>query len=291
MNMKMKMKKALLVGINYIGIPSIQLNGCIHDIINMRNMLIDAYGYESSNIVMLRDDDPNLLNKPTVDNILRQLQLLASQSANLEEIWVHYSGHGSQLPQVGSDEISGKDQVIIPVDYQSNGVITDNQLLSIVKSIKCRAFLLFDSCHSGTVCDLPWSFQCTSNNTYSRTPNNNVVITNPNIFMMSGCRDAQTSADTSNALLNQSVGAFTNAFIECLRDNQHNISVMLLYRQICIKLMTNGYSQVPLLSSSSTNPIYTLNRSKAINLNANPKYTIVNAKYTIQSMMKSILYP
>ena len=278
----MYMKKALLIGINYQSIPSISLNGCINDTINIRNVLIDAYGYNPSNIVMLRDDSSN---QPTRYNIMQQLQLLAAQSSNLEEIFILYSGHGSLINQNGNDtESTGMDQIIIPVDYQTRGIIRDNDLLAIIKNIKCRAILLFDSCHSGTICDLPWSFQCTTNETYSRMQNNNVVITNPNIFMMSGCKDMETSMDTSSALLRESVGAFTNAFIECLRNNQHNMSIMLLYRDICTNLMNAGFSQVPLLSSSSMNPSYVITRSAIINSkNANPQYTIAN-------VMKSILY-
>ena len=279
------MKKALLIGINYKSIPSIALNGCINDTINMRNVLIDAYGYDQANIVMLRDDSLNPLMQPTRNNIMRQLQLIALQSSGLEEVWIHYSGHGSLINQIGNDtEDTGMDQVIIPVDYKTGGIIIDNDLLSIVKNIKCRAILLFDSCHSGTVCDLPWSFQCTNNTTYSRTQNNKVVIANPNIFMISGCKDLQNSVDTTSVLLNESVGAFTNAFIECLRNKRHNVSIMLLYRDVCANLMSTGFTQVPLLSSSSMNPSYVINRSAVTNSpNANPKYTIVNA-------MKSIIY-
>jgi len=51
------MKKALLIGIDYIDVSGVSLKGCINDAINMRNMLIDAYDYEPENIVMLRDDD------------------------------------------------------------------------------------------------------------------------------------------------------------------------------------------------------------------------------------------
>jgi len=254
-------------------------------------MLIDAYGYEHSNVVMLRDDILNPSMLPTVVNIIQQLQMIAAQSANLEEIIIHYSGHGSQINQIGNDEPTGMDQVIIPLDYQTNGVIVDYQLLSIIKNIKCRCILLFDSCHSGTVCDLPWSFQCTAPTTYSRTKNNAVVITNPNIFMISGCKDTETSDDTSSILLHEAVGAFTNAYIECLRNAQHNISIMLLYRDICVNLMQNGFKQVPLLSSSSMNPSYVINRSISAKPNvANPKYSIVNATAAVKTVMKSIIY-
>ena len=285
------MKKALLIGLNYTSIPPIKLRGCINDIVNMRNMLIDAYGYQHSNIVMLRDDILNPPMLPTVVNIIQQLQILAAQSANLEEIIIHYSGHGSLIKQIGNDEPTGMDQVIIPLDYQTNGVIVDYQLLSIIKNIKCRCILLFDSCHSGTVCDLPWSFQCTAPTAYSRTQNNKIVIANPNIFMISGCKDMETSDDTINILLHEAVGAFTNAYIECLRNAHHNISIMLLYRDICVHLMQNGFKQVPLLSSSSMNPSYVIRRSISVNPNvANPKYTIVNTKSAVKTLMKSIIY-
>jgi hypothetical protein len=74
-------KKALLVGINYYN-TSNELHGCIDDIVNMRNALIDAYNYPVGNIVMLRDDQPALL--PTRFNILAQLSSLVQQSSQLE---------------------------------------------------------------------------------------------------------------------------------------------------------------------------------------------------------------
>ena len=64
------MKKALLIGINYINDPDSSLQGCIEDVINMRNMLIDAYDYDVSNILTLRDDAIVTENQPTRDNII-----------------------------------------------------------------------------------------------------------------------------------------------------------------------------------------------------------------------------
>ena len=67
------MKKALLIGINYYSLPDIKLNGCIYDIINMRNMLIDAYDYSNNNIIMLRDDVSNSSAQPTKANIMNSM--------------------------------------------------------------------------------------------------------------------------------------------------------------------------------------------------------------------------
>ena len=96
------MKFALLIGSNYRNIPNARLYGCINDIINIKNMLIDAYDYINSNIIMLRDDKPNLL--PTRANIINNLTNVINESANYEELWIHYSGHGSQYIDDNFDE-------------------------------------------------------------------------------------------------------------------------------------------------------------------------------------------
>ena len=170
------MKKALLIGINYYSLPDIKLNGCIYDIINMRNMLIDAYDYSNNNIIMLRDDVSNSSAQPTKANIMNALNSLIAQSSSLEEIWIHYSGHGSQLPDFNKDEAIGYDSILVPIDYTTKGFIVDDDLLSIIKNSKCRTIILSDSCHSGTVFDLPYSYEFQSGNTFSRTLNNKINI-------------------------------------------------------------------------------------------------------------------
>lgn len=49
-------KKRALLNEKRCNNPENTLNGCIDDIINVRNVLIDAYNYDVSNITMLRDD-------------------------------------------------------------------------------------------------------------------------------------------------------------------------------------------------------------------------------------------
>jgi hypothetical protein len=212
--------------------------------------------------------------------------LLAAQSANLTELWIHYSGHGSQIRDTNGDELDKIDEVIIPLDYQTNGVITDDELLNIIKTIKCRTILLFDSCHSGTVCDLTWLFEYKSANTYSKTQPNKTVIANPNIFMFSGCKDNQSSLDIYSVETRQAVGAFTNTFIECLRKMNHNIDIMLLYRDICVSLSQQTNVQYPLLSSSSTTPKYVFKRELLSNV-ATP--ALNDAKSIVQQNMKTLM--
>jgi len=250
------MKKALLIGINYTDISGIPLKGCINDIINVRNMLLDAYNYDSDNIIILRDDDNIKFIQPTHSNIIEQLSILVEDSVNLEEIWLHYSGHGSQIQnQYFNLQNLEKEQVIIPIDYLKNGCIVDDELFGIIKNIKCKAHLMFDCCHSGTVCDLPWKTEYNiETDTINTIKINDSTIDNPNIYMISGCKDEQTSNDTTNEL-DQRMGAFTNALTECLRKRHHNTDILTLYKDICIYLNGMGYSQVPVLSQSQGNQV------------------------------------
>jgi len=246
---------ALLIGIDYIANPEHSLKGCINDILVVRNMLIDAYDYDVSDIIIMRDDSGDFI-QPTKSNILNKLNNLVNQSENLEEIWFHYSGHGSQL-QTQNSEMR---EIIIPCNYQEEGVIQDAELFLLIQQIvsPCRAIMIFDCCHSGSICDMPWTFEY-ANSEYMITHTNPINIANQNIYVFSGCRDNQKSADSINTL-DQAVGAFSNALVESLRASHHNISVMDLYKNTCVFLWNNGYSQNPLLSSSSKTPTYIIRK-------------------------------
>jgi hypothetical protein len=281
-------KKALLIGIDYTSIPSVALNGCIYDVININRMLVDAYDYRSANITVLRDDINNPTTLPTKANIMNNLISLASQSANLEEVWIHYSGHGSQIPDKNKDEISGYDSILVPLDYQSKGFIVDDDLLNIIKTFACKTILMFDSCHSGSVCDLPWSFQYVSPTNWIKTKNNSATINNPNIFMFSGCKDDQTSADAYFKSDKCAAGAFTNALITGLRYYRHNVSISNLYQYICNYLKSGGFTQLPILSTTTQTPNFTFQRAS---IEPAP-LSAVSLSYTnsqISKTMKSII--
>ena len=286
------MKKALLVGINYTSIPDITLNGCIDDIVNVRNVLIDAYDYQAENIVLLRDDIQDARFLPTYNNILAQLKLLAQQSSSLDEIWVHYSGHGSQIKNIiisMDGNPNQLDSILVPLDYRETKFILEDDLIAIIKNIKCRTIMAFDCCHSGgSICELPYSVEYLSPTSYKNKKNNNVILKNPNIFVFSGCRENQTCADTYSVVLGEAVGAFTNAFIECLRKSRHNTSLLLLYRDICVTLANSGFEQVPVLSLSSNSTPYVLTRASPI-MPINSVQTN-NTSMSIKKNLREILY-
>jgi len=252
-------KRALLIGANYTATPSVQLSGCINDIVNVRNTLIDAYGYQDANIIMLRDDDKTRL--PTRKNISYFItQVINSSTAN-DTLWVHYSGHGTQVRDTNGDEADGFDECIVPCDYNSAGIITDDELFTTIKNAKCQLVLCFDSCHSGTVCDLQYSINYNGSNLTKVVNSASRSIPNPNIVMLSGCTDSQTSADSYSNTAKQGVGAFTQTLLETLRSSDHNIAILPLYTALCANLRAYGFTQIPVLSSSVASPVFQFAKS------------------------------
>jgi hypothetical protein len=250
------MKRGLFIGINYNAFPNAHLNGCINDAINMRAALESKYGYSPENSVSLHDDMADAETQPTRANILGHLRAIAAASANCVEVWIHYSGHGGQARDATGKEEDGLNETVLPCDYPSAGIITDDEVFGIIKTIKCRAVIIFDSCHSGSMCDLEWQYDYTSGNLFRRTrPNPANKIANTGIVMMSGCKDAQTSADTINVTQTQFVGAFSEAITDVLNRNC-TVALPVLYKSVCELVLSRGFSQRPVLSCSAMTPTY-----------------------------------
>lgn len=76
--------------------------------------------------------------------------------------FLHYSGHGGQVPDLGGDRASGFDDTIVPVDYAVNGQL-DSSLLHrhLVSRLppSSTLFAIFDCCHSGSVIELPFVYR------------------------------------------------------------------------------------------------------------------------------------
>lgn len=257
----MSIKRAILIGSNYTATPSATLQGCIHDILNVSYTLIDAYGYRPENITFLRDDVKTSL--PTRANILATLKSAMAASANYSELWIHYSGHGTQVKDANGDELGGDglDEAIVPSDFMKAGMITDDEIFGILNTSKCRTLVFFDSCHSGSACDLPYSINYTNGAFVKSVSSRNTNMPNPNIIMMSGCRDPQTSADAYNDFAKSAEGAFTMSLLTVLRKNDHNADVMKIYGDICAGLILNRFAQIPVLSSSVQTPSYQFSRA------------------------------
>jgi hypothetical protein len=283
-----KQKCALLIGINYDNDASLKLNGCVNDVFAMSNMLIDVYGYSKSNVTIMHDSaSPNLL--PNRANILRELATIIAKSQNSSEIWIHYSGHGTHIRDINRDEVDGRDEAIVPSDVYTNGTITDDQLLEIFSQSKCLTYLMFDCCHSGSICDLQWRFEYVpSRRNYIRYNESRRVLSNQNIVMISGCRDNQTSADAYNIEEKMAMGAMTNALIDSIRANNYNATMLKIYADMCGWLKNKGHTQFPCLSSSNPSPTAFRLARQTRQLQSQTQFQ--SSKQILQSSMRGLMF-
>mmetsp|Transcript_33125 Transcript_33125/g.68088 ORF Transcript_33125/g.68088 Transcript_33125/m.68088 type:complete len:246 (+) Transcript_33125:429-1166(+) len=151
-------KRAVLIGINYVGQQG-ELSGCHNDVKNINSYLQEVLGFERENMKVLMDD--GMHEEPTFENIVRAFKWVVKESAPGDTVWIHYSGHGGRLEDQDGDEDDGYDETLIPIDFQSEGQIRDDDLLKYLVQPMCEGVTmtcLMDCCHSGTVLDLPYRF-------------------------------------------------------------------------------------------------------------------------------------
>lgn len=259
-------RKALLVGCNYPGSEA-PLNGCMNDVFNIKRFLIDHFGYEEGNICVLGDSESSdgqvgeALS--TRANIIRYIEWLVSDAEPDDSLFFHYSGHGSNQDDLDGDEYDGKDESICPTDYATAGVLVDDELHALlVRPLPEGAGLtaLFDSCHSGSVLDLPWTYETSGaikepDDLQGEAEDEAVAIdahqkrfkwSPADVISLSGCRDSQTSADATFGGVPS--GALSYAFIRAFAKFPQMTYAQLL--KAIHNELRGKFDQKPQLSSS-----------------------------------------
>ena len=233
-------KRALLIGINYRGTNS-ALAGCINDVHGVKSMLLSK-GFPEENIVMMTDETSK---KPTKANILEELNNICTSGA--ENIYIHYSGHGTQVRDLNGDEADGKDEAICPLDFRHSGMIIDDDIKAHLMKVPAghKVFCVFDSCHSGTVCDLAFNIVKRKDRLiFAR--DNRQAETPANVVLVSASRDAETAADAY--LGNKAQGALTHAFLFAINHAQVK-NWGQLFRTVHKIIKQGRFRQFPHLSS------------------------------------------
>jgi hypothetical protein len=227
-------KRALLIGINYRSSDA-ELKGCITDVKNMRSVLVNNCGYKTQNVRSLTEDEQV---KPTRQNIEENIKWLVTNCLPGDTLFFHFSGHGSFVnDSAGGDETDRRDEVIIPLDYLTKGVISDDWLFSnMIAKVPANVTLwvFADCCHSGTMVDLKYNYKSlcalkqgsvkqgmryvpaewSDRFSFSMERSREIV---GNVCLLSGCLDQETAADAS--INNTFQGAFTYCFLEFVMSN------------------------------------------------------------------------
>lgn len=240
--------RALLFGLNYPSSPS-ALRGCVNDVMDMAAFLSAKL---KINATVLTDVDPKTKMHTTALGIMRNLSLLAMQtySENLDFVWIHYSGHGSSIIDRTSDEGDGFDECLVPTDYLRSGVLTDDVINKLLCNInpKTRVVFVCDACHSGTMCDVKFSWE----SALKYKVENAACAARAKILSLSGCLDNQTSADAVGI---SGTGRFSGALTTCLlKVLSENVlaskDAFLLLKLVTEKLKLYGFEQRPELCST-----------------------------------------
>jgi len=236
--------KALMVGINYEN-TSHELRGCINDLESLREYLISNNGLVWPDEICSLTD--RTIIKPTRETILEKYKKLLKESKPGDTLFFTYSGHGSYTLDLNNDELDGRDEVLVCID---NKGITDDELKEITQNNlkeNVNIFILLDCCHSGTLMDLKYNYL--SSDDYSKiVVNDKNSESKGNIYLISGCKDNQTSAD---AYINREFqGAMSWAFLKTVKEKKD-----ISWKELLLKmreLLKPYFTQIPQLSSGRT---------------------------------------
>ncbi|KAF2228567.1 peptidase C14 [Viridothelium virens] len=168
-------RKSLLIGINYTDSRH-ALRGCHQDVANVQEFIsYRGFSQDHRSQVVMRDDtytDPNGPFYPNGHNILAAMHWLVSEPYT--RAFLHYSGHGGQVPDTSGDSSTGLNDTIVPVDFEYRGQL-DSDILHqhLVHALHPTStlFIVFDCCHSGSACELPFVYRSDADGNVSAMDN------------------------------------------------------------------------------------------------------------------------
>jgi len=269
-------KKALLIGINRYRIAGADLRGCVNDVRNMQSALTSYYGFRSADITLLTD------LAATTKAMRAAIAGLVKGSKKGDVLLLHYSGHGSNVPDDNGDEADRRDEILCPTDLDWKDPLRDDWLRTTFDKLPAGVSLtaIMDCCHSGTntraiqppdapsiprYLPNPWDIMAEESNrklrgtvvgqlrTSSRAVRKKTDVVNANIpeLLITGCRDTQTSAD---AYIDGSYnGALTYYLAQTIKQAKGQLSYRELHSRMVPQLKEGGYDQVPQLEGRKGN--------------------------------------
>lgn len=245
--------RALLFGLNYVSDPLNRLGGCINDVRNVAAFLATT----RPGIVTRVLDDETAPESCTRAGILSEISALitaVNADPSCEYVWLHYSGHGSSVRDTSGDETDGRDECLVPIDFATAGMVTDDEIQALLARFArptTKVVCIMDSCHSGTVCDLKYRWTSATTAVVDNALASGVAA---RVVLLSGCQDAQTSADAFGVLQTtlsgkkEAGGALTGCLLNVLRAGVTN--AFAVQQGVLTQLAAGGFVQRPVLTSS-----------------------------------------
>jgi hypothetical protein len=263
-------KRAFLVGVNRYQIAGADLRGCVNDVKDLSAALIEFHGFKKSDITVVTD------LAATKKAMQAGIKALIRDSKKGDVALVHYSGHGSHVPDDNSDEADGRDEILCPTDLDWDDPMRDDWLRTTFDGVRAGVNLtvIMDCCHSGTNTraivppDAPIkerylpspstlkavesgrrepkkvSSELRASPRAARKARDIVKAELPEV-LITGCRDTQTSADAFiNGRYN---GALTFGLVDAIRKSRGRLTYRELHDRASAVLKTRKFEQVPQL--------------------------------------------
>jgi hypothetical protein len=267
-------KRALLIGVNHYQIPGAELRGCVNDVQDLKAALIEFHGFTNSDIKVLTD------GAATKKAMQAGITALLKDSKAGDVAVLHYSGHGSNVPDDNGDEADGRDEILCPTDLNWDDPLRDDWLRTTLDKLRTDVSLtvIMDCCHSGTntraitppdaqvkerYLPSPWGIAAAETKRalpkkvtteLRRSPRasrktKDIVNAKLTEVLITGCRDTQTSADAFiNGRYN---GALTFALVEAIRKAKGQLTYRELHDRASEVLKTRKFDQVPQLEGQN----------------------------------------
>ncbi len=269
-------KKALLFGVNRYKIPGADLRGCVNDVHNIAAALAKWCGFSKSSIRKVTDF------RCTTERMMREIAGLIESARRGDVLYLHFSGHGSNVPDKDGDEADGRDEILCPTDLDWRKPPTDDWIGKQFDRLPSGVNLtvVFDCCHSGTATRAfeppdvkiksrylpsPWDLVAVESGRSlkgkvkrgrkkkkrKKKSRGNITIENrPEVFI-SGCKDDQTSAD---AYIRGSYnGALTYNLVATINARRGKLSMRELHEETLDRVKKGGFSQTPQVFGSASN--------------------------------------
>ena len=268
-------KRAVLIGINKYQMPGADLQGCVNDVKNLSGVLKTYYGFADRDMTTLTD------TQATKKAMERAIKKLIAKGKKGDVLLLHYSGHGSNVPDDNGDEADHRDEILCPTDLDWKNPFRDDWLRKTLGKLPSGVSLtvIMDCCHSGTITRVmnpfdaprrqrylpcPWDLIATESGRKlrgtlrgqlgkaprGRKRKKDIVHADIKELLLTGCRDTQTSADAH--IGGSFNGALTYYLVESINEAEGKLTYRDLHQRTRAKLKQEDFDQVSQLEGRRT---------------------------------------
>jgi hypothetical protein len=125
----------------------------------MKDYIVNVHNFPEGKeyMTVLLDDGEH--PPPTFMNIVEAFKALSEESQPGDVVFVQFSGHGGRVLGDPSDQVGTYDEVVVPSDYKSSGLIRDTLMFKTLLApmrYGVTVTIIIDCCDNGMVLELPY---------------------------------------------------------------------------------------------------------------------------------------